>query len=52
MGLEQDLKTLSDTIDSIKTNDLHTLSKEVWQIKGGMAVIMLLTLGSFIRSFF
>lgn len=52
MSIEQDLQDLADAIDSIKTNDLHTLAKEVWQIKGGMAVIVQLSLGTFIRSFF
>ena len=52
MSIEQDIQDLADAIDSIKTNDLHALSKEVWQIKGSLVVLVLLSLGTFIKAFF
>jgi hypothetical protein len=52
MSIEQDLKDLAQVVESIKTNDLHALSREVWQIKGGMAILVLLSLGTFIKAFF
>ncbi|KKN67779.1 hypothetical protein LCGC14_0458120 [marine sediment metagenome] len=51
MSIEQDIKDLRDAVDLLKTNDLHTLSREVWQIKGGMAVLILLNLGILLKAF-
>lgn len=52
MSIERDLAALTVKVENIKSNELHTLAKEVWQIKGGMAVVVLLTLATFLKSFF
>jgi len=52
MSLEELIAQLREEVRDIKDNHLKDIYKELWQMKGGVTILTLLSLGTFIRSFF
>ena len=52
VSIEKEVMYLTAQVADIKDNHLRAIYKELWQMKGGVAVLTLLSLGTFIRSFF
>ena len=51
MSVEKELKVLTEAVENIRTNHLNSIYSRLGKVEGGVAVLILLGIEAFVRSF-